>query len=126
MKILFLDDMASRRRVAQQWFPGDHEIVFAKTAAEAIGLYFLHQSRPTEGFDLVSLDHDLGEQFTGLDVVDFIIDFHKSFGFQPAKFAVHCWNPVGARRMANALALNGYTADVRPFSPPALLDGGAR
>ena len=122
MRILFLDDMTSRRRVAQQWFGGEHEIIHAKNAAEAIGLYFLHQ-RSVRPFDLVSLDHDLGERWNGVDVVDAILALHADqlVTVIPA-FAVHSWNIPAAVRMKNLLELAGFTATQEPFSPPAYLD----
>jgi CheY-like chemotaxis protein len=124
MKILFLDDMASRRRVAQQWFKGNHEIIYAKNAAEAIGLYCLHQAS-YEPFDLVSLDHDLGERWNGMDVVEAIIRMHERgyLGYvDSTHFAIHSWNIPAADRMKNKLEIADFKVTQEPFSPPAYMD----
>lgn len=124
MKILFLDDMASRRRVAQQWFKGDNEIIMAKTAAEAIGLYILHQES-FEPFDIISLDHDLGEKWTGMNVVEAILTL-DSHGYlimnAYTRFEIHSWNIPAADRMKNKLYAKGAEVTQKPFSPPAYLD----
>jgi hypothetical protein len=64
VKVLFLDDMEERHKHAPEWFGPGATIVPARTAPEAIGLYLLVQSS-REPFALVSLDRDLGGQWTG-------------------------------------------------------------
>lgn len=126
MKILFLDDMPARHRVATQWFPKDAEIVRAHDAYECIGKYLYGQSSP-EPFDLVSLDRDLGERRSGEDVVDQILRLHTVLpDLARPKFAVHSWNLPAADRMYNRLVWAGFEVTQAPFSPPAYLRDRAR
>lgn len=121
MKILFLDDMNTRHRCAQQWFPAESEITHAHDAYECVGLYLFGQGSESP-FDLVSLDRDLGERRSGEDVVDQILRLHEAFPeLQRPKFAVHSWNLPAAERMANRLQWAGFEVSRKPFSPPAYL-----
>lgn len=54
-------------------------------------------------YDVISLDHDLGEEKSGYDVLCWIEEkFH--FGEKPVKLVyIHTANPEGARRMYLAL-----------------------
>jgi hypothetical protein len=70
----------------------------------------------------VSLDRDLGGQWTGEDVVDQIVRLHDAttttdLGLARPAFAIHSWNIPGAERMANRLQLAGFSVTRRPFSP---------
>jgi hypothetical protein len=117
MKILFLDDMAVRRRLVQQWFPGNHEIILAKNAYDCVGLYLFGQSSEAP-FDLVSLDRDLGERRSGEDVVDQVIRLHGAFPeLVRPEFRIHSWNIPAAERMYNRLEWAGFTVSREPFSP---------
>jgi hypothetical protein len=122
VKVLFLDDMEGRHKHAQEWFGPDVSIVPARTAPEFLGLYLLAQSS-RQPFVLVSLDRDLGGQWTGEDVVDQILRLHSLHLavamelFRP-EFAIHSWNIPGAERMANRLRWAGFDVARKPFSPP--------
>lgn len=119
MKVLFLDDMEERHKHAQEWFGPGASIVQAHTAPECIGLYLLAQSS-REPFALVSLDRDLGGQWTGEDVVDQIVRLHEDGAglwlARPA-LAIHSWNIPGAERMHNRLTWAGFSVTRKPFSP---------
>lgn len=121
MRVLFLDDIEERHRHALEWFDAGAAIVPARTAQECIGLYLLVQSS-RDPFSLVSLDRDLGGQWTGEDVVDQILRLHGSttatdLGLARPAFAIHSWNIPGAERMANRLQWAGFDVMRRPFSP---------
>lgn len=116
MRILFLDDMEQRHEHAREWFGSGHEIVSARSAPECLGLYLLAQSsfRP---FDIVSLDRDLGGQWTGEDVVEQILLLHALNGLARPRFAIHSWNIPAAERMATRIQWSGFSVERRPFSP---------
>lgn len=119
MRILFLDDMPARHRVASQWFVADAEIVRAHNAYDCIGLYLFGQSSANP-FDLVSLDRDLGQPRSGEDVVDQILRLHDAFPeMARPRFAIHSWNIPAAERMYNRLQWAGFDVVREPFSPPA-------
>lgn len=119
MRVLFLDDMEERHEHAQEWFGPGATIVPAHTAPECIGLYLLSQSSRAP-FALVSLDRDLGGQWTGEDVVDQILRLHEALPgseFVRPVFAIHSWNIPAAERMANLLTWAGFSVQRLPFSP---------
>jgi hypothetical protein len=121
VKVLFLDDMPARHRVASQWFPAGTDIVRAHDAYECIGLYLFGQSSKAP-FDVVSLDRDLGERRTGEDVVDQILRLHAALPeLARPRFAVHSWNLPAAERMFNRLQWAGFEVTREPFSPPAYM-----
>jgi CheY-like chemotaxis protein len=127
MKILFLDDSKERHDLTYEWFAprcdpkAGSQIVRAYSAAEAIGLYLLHQNS-YEPFDLVSLDHDLGDQFDGMDVVDNILTLHDQLDLPTPRFEVHSWNLPAAERMSFKLGQAGFQVTQKPFSPEAYLN----
>jgi len=49
--------------------------------------------------DIISLDHDLGEEKTGYDVVKFMVQE----GIFPKEIYIHSANPVGAQNMKDLL-----------------------
>lgn len=121
MRILFLDDMPARHRVATQWFPANSDIVRAHDAYECIGFYLFGQSSE-EPFDLVSLDRDLGGRRSGEDVVDQILRLHVALpDLNRPLFAVHSWNIPAAQRMEVRLRGAGFEVERKEFSPPAYL-----
>lgn len=118
MRILFLDDMAVRRKLVQQWFPGDHKIVLAKNAYECVGLYLFGQSS-IDPFEVVSLDRDLGELRSGEDVVDQILRLHDALHeLVRPEFRIHSWNIPAAEHMRGRLAWAGFAVSCNPFAPP--------
>jgi len=100
---------------------------WAKTNAEAQRLLSEHDV--TEA----SLDHDLGEtpdpndpdvlmragsspDGSGYDLVRWMIEHDRI----PPLITIHSWNPVGAERMAYALADAGFPVAVVPYRHPLL------
>ncbi len=113
MMVLFLDDDDSRITKARQDFIG-HSFVAVKTAQEAI------EELSRRQFDLVCLDHDLGDQVmvdsgpgTGYEVAQFIAQM--PIDERPQAIMVHSFNPVGAQNMIVALAENGIDSFQCPF-----------
>lgn len=55
--------------------------------------------------DVMSLDHDLGEEHTGYDCVNWMIEYGVEFGIDPNEilFNIHSANPVGTKRMKAAI-----------------------
>jgi len=88
MKI-YLDDV--RYDCSSGW-------VLVKTAGEAIAWL------KTGVVEEISLDHDLGDTLTGLDVLNWIERKVFEDGFKPPKMYVHSMNPVGRKNMLVAIA----------------------
>jgi len=63
-------------------------------------------------FREASLDHDLGKDGNGLDLVRWMIDRR----LVPPRITIHSWNPDGANAMAAALSDAGYGCALRPFN----------
>jgi hypothetical protein len=89
MKKLYLDDV---RDTPKEW---DR----AYTAQECVNLL------ATQQYDVVSLDHDLGDaQPTGYDVLVWLEEVvHKHRNFKIPTVFIHSDNPVGRERMVAAL-----------------------
>lgn len=120
MRVLFLDDMQERHAHAHHWFPDGAVIVPAHNAAECIGLYFLHQNG-YDPFDLVSLDHDLGERWDGRSVVSALLVLHDRLELPKPLFAIHSWNIPCAEQMWWKLQQAGFEVVREPFAPEAYL-----
>lgn len=113
MRLLFLDDDEERHEVTRQRVEATH----VRSVAEMAELIKTHT------FDVMSLDHDLedlhygcyDEQFerTGLDAVKLIIALPLER--RPELVIVHSWNPVGARRMCDALRDANVNHVYQPF-----------
>ena len=58
-------------------------------------------------WECVALDHDLGGQETGYDVLVWAIEN----GFLPSKVQLVSSNPVGVKRMQAALVAEGYSSN---------------
>jgi CheY-like chemotaxis protein len=86
---LFVDDV----RV-----PPDSTWEVVRTAQEAIDLL------KDGNVDVLSLDHDLGEDLTGYDVIKWIEEqvYTKDFK-SPEEIFVHSANPVGAKNIQQAI-----------------------
>jgi hypothetical protein len=86
-----------------------------------------------EKFDIIYLDHDLGDHtsenivrgsgiygrdlsFNGQDAALCVAALPKDK--HPDKVIVHSWNPPGARMMVNILREAGISVAYEPFSPP--------
>lgn len=105
MRVLFVDDNQDRFEVLRRFTRTEIEIVWAKTSYEAIRIL------KTQTFDVVCLDHDLGEEHTlptkdGMDIVYWVIDDELGGKFPwltRAVFIIHSWNSPAAGRMRDAL-----------------------
>jgi len=102
MKILFLDDNKNRwlHFVDNNNEPGV-SLHWAKTAYEAI--HWLERNT----YDIVSLDHDLGDEImvasgdgTGYEVAQWIANNLQD---NMPIVVLHTWNPAGAQNMKNIL-----------------------
>ena len=101
MKILFLDDDNRRHEYFEYAMLSnskEHEIVHVHSAKAAIDALINN-----ERFDLVHLDHDLGNGVgnNGYEVAVFISTMSGST--VPHKIVIHSSNPVGAERMLSRL-----------------------
>ena len=103
-RVLVVDDDQTRldslRQTYVELFSGDVEITTCETA-EAASAALLH----TSPFDVVSLDHDLGDflhrpERTGMDVVRTIVALEADH--RPRHAVIHSWSP---RRFAMEAAL---------------------
>lgn len=123
LKILFLDDEKNRHDRTAWWFDPKDEVTHVWSAAEAIGLYYMHQMslNPEDHFDLVSLDHDLGDyKWDGRDVVKAILVLHTQIPNLPKPefgFAIHSWNLPMADIMWYRLKDAGFEVSKDPFHP---------
>ena len=115
-KVMLLDDRQERLDYLSNMYSGC-EIYCARNYNEAINLLNNHK------FELVSLDHDLGDFYvpemdenlverTGLDVADYIRNMPADQ--IPDEIIIHSSNPVGAKYML--LALKEFNAKWRMVS----------
>lgn len=114
-RVLFLDDSTERLELARAAF----ECTTVDTAARAIAeLRRVHELG--EAFDVVYLDHDLGDQFMiaagtpghGGDVVDWIVQHEPRIEL----VVIHSMNAPAAERMHASLTRAGYSARRVPFT----------
>lgn len=126
MKILILDDDPFRHRVFAQKYEG-HEVFHTWTYSE-FALAFV-KGKP---WDLVHLDHDLGDLVqkpdtwvdgwghqrlrTGRDATAVICAVSDSD--LPKKVIVQSVNPTGARAMVDDLTRRGIPTSWEPFQHP--------
>jgi len=128
LKILFLDDEAWRVDIARRTFPAA-ALVHVQNVTSC-----LEQLRegPDGGWDVVSLDHDLGgERFVdsnrddcGMYVVRWLAKFKRPI----AMVIVHTLNQEAAPAMADKLRKAGYKVTTVPITlwagAPKLTGGG--
>lgn len=100
MRILILEDDPNRHRAFKTNF-APHEICITENSKECIQLLV------DENWDMLFLDHDLGGQQmvesgenTGYEVAIFL---EEHYMFRPATVVIHSFNPIGARKMSQAL-----------------------
>ncbi len=122
-KILVLDDMAERHEGFKKILGKDHFLVRAWTFAQAQDFLF------NEKWDMVCLDHDLGDNpeirpdveylpyqnhtYTGADLTFWLM---KNPQFCPAKVLIHSHNWSGAQTMLGHLnTLGGVIVKVMEF-----------
>ena len=107
MNILFLDDDPTR---AQVFIRENPNVTWVQTAEECI-------SKLSESWDLVCLDHDLGDdglgtaEYNGMHVVRWIQDNHPDV----TQFHIHSWNIPAAGMMLRCLRDAGYSTTAKPF-----------
>jgi CheY-like chemotaxis protein len=117
-RVLVLDDDPERHDWFRRWY-GSLDYTAVHTATQAI------QALDGARFDVIFLDHDLGDfatdrasgwtNSTGYDVVQFMVS-ELPEAKRPELVAIHSWNPAGAQRMQDALMASGIRAILRPFS----------
>jgi CheY-like chemotaxis protein len=122
MRILVLDDDPARlARFKEKLGPGNF-LLCVETAAEAI-LELRFQSK----FDVVCLDHDLGEfghaggyggdsAGNGAQVVSYMVKELEEEK-RPEEVLVHSWNDVAATKMVLSLREASFNVVRRPFDP---------
>jgi len=123
MKFLVLDDDASRHAGFDVLLAG-HKVVHAYSYTEFVA------AAKSEDFDVICLDHDLGveikgqqvieggvtRELTGQDAARWLVDNPQHF---PDSVLVHSHNPAGAAAIADILRdVPGKRVVVRPYSPP--------
>ena len=94
MKVLYVDDI----RFPEYFHKIGAEITIVRTYDEAIKYI-------DNNYDIISLDHDLGENKTGYDIAKWII----SSGYSNIQFKIHSMNPVGVKNIREIL--NHYRYD---------------
>ena len=88
MKVLYVDDI----RFPEYFHQIGAEITVARTYDEAI--QYIDNS-----YDIISLDHDLGEEKTGYDICKYIIENNIKLD----RVYIHTSNPVGRDNMKQLL-----------------------
>lgn len=115
-RILFLDDAKHRRDKMAQMVAPHHYLKTVRTAKGAIA--YLELAEYPDGWDLVSLDHDLGEKVfvpsdekSGMEVAKYIAKEKPPIGL----VVVHSWNLNAAKRMEAVLKDAGYNVERAMF-----------
>jgi hypothetical protein len=111
-RLLFLDDDPTR---AQAFLMENPEAVWVQTASEC-------QSRLSEPWDEVHLDHDLGgKQFVdpraidcGMEVIRWLCEEPRPH-LRQTFFCIHTHNTLAGLLMVLHLRERGYNAEFRPF-----------
>ncbi len=127
MKILILDDDQIRLdSLTKRYKHGTDNVVAVKKYGECVSHLRERQ------WDLISLDHDLGDQnsdadcydngwedrvpYNGWHVVQEILACDFPEENLPKRVIVHSVNPVGANRMFDALRRRGIDVSWEPYS----------
>lgn len=123
MKILILDDDEMRHRIFKKRYDG-HEVFHAKRFLEFASI--LENQSP---FDLIHLDHDLGDhqlgdayldgwgnarEYNGLDAARMICELEQER--TPLKVVVQSVNPAGSRSILQTLERREIPVLWDPFS----------
>ena len=93
MRVLYVDDI----RFPEYFHQIGAEITVARTYDEAIQYI-------DNNYDIISLDHDFGEDKTGYDVAKYIVENQIKVG----AVAIHSANPVGRFNINQLLTHYGY------------------
>lgn len=108
MRIFILEDNDERNVQFRQRY-AMHDLTIATNLTEA-------RAKWAPPYDLVSLDHDLGEPFTeGIETGLQFIHFAAWPIPLPHRVIVHSYNPEGARLMCLALLDIGCKVSIEPF-----------
>ena len=116
-RVLILDDDENRHAEFERILHGTSRL-HVYTAAQAIAA--LRDNAP---YDLVCLDHDLGdcqnrmlavEPGDGTEVALFI-NLHLERRQYPKRVLIHSWNHAGRERMAELIRAVGIPVAVKPF-----------
>jgi CheY-like chemotaxis protein len=94
LNILVVDDSIERHLIFKNKFPDD-SIVSATYYRQAIA-YLI-----ADNFDVVCLDHDLGDEFDGMDIIDHIV-LNKGL-YRSVLFVVHTFNAPAGKKMCECL-----------------------
>jgi CheY-like chemotaxis protein len=109
MRILVLDDEEVRHDAFSLRLLGN----------EVVHVWNLEQIqqklKAEDAFDLIYLDHDLGEEADGRDVVNFIVRELPQQQW-PKEVIVHSWNFYAANQMVQTLKDAGIKASYQAFS----------
>lgn len=89
MNKLWIDDI--REPPDDSWMVARN----AKSALMTIALY-----KP----DIISFDHDLGEEWTGYDIATVILNMVYSGMYDCPEYHVHSANPIGATNIRSCMA----------------------
>lgn len=123
MNILILDDDSLRHHAFDNYYKAYTPLTHVYKYRECV------ENLLNGNWDIVHLDHDLGEeiedpdmkvdgwgkavQFTGLDVVRWLVD-RKDHDLV-SKIIVHSMNPAGGQKMYDELADAGFSVKYIPF-----------
>lgn len=120
MKILYLDDNQFRHDMIERRHPG--EVIHCYTVDEFIDVL---ADQEHERFDVVSLDHDLGDfdckslykgqEATGLVACGLMVSREEYRVKLPEQILIHSSNAGGASSMRSFLEREGYTVRWIPF-----------
>lgn len=106
-RILFLDDSEARHAQFARQHPDAVREYTAWAAIDALRL--------SPRFSVAYLDHDLGTDEDGMDVVDFIVQMPEQD--RPCRVVVHSHNvPAAKYRMLPALERAGVPVTHEPFA----------
>lgn len=92
-KYLFIDDLRMFNKI------NNYDLYIVRNYEEAISALKINS------FDIISFDHDLGEEKTGYDIAKYIVenDIEIKKGFK-----IHSANPVGKFNISQLLNHYGY------------------
>lgn len=88
MRILYVDDI----RTPNFWDNEKINTTICRTFGEAI-------DKLTDNYDVIDLDHDLGEEKTGYDICKYIVENEIKIPI----VVIHTSNPVGRQNMKQLL-----------------------
>ena len=99
MKILILDDDPVRHRAAKRAYAG-HQLQHAYNMSD------FQNSCLTYRFDMISFDHDIGDNTDGYRLACWFFDTIPMDKW-PSLVRVHSMNPVGAKKIIDLVRDNG-------------------